>query len=170
MAEPKDEAEAAALWRRWRAAETAPPVAAPDALTLAAYVEARLDPHAAEAVEAWLSDNPLAFQDILAVRRAAAEPPPEVPAAVVARAMALVDAGDARVVRFGRLAAPMRSWHSAIGWGAVAASMLLTSLVGFALGNDTYVSLSGNSQPTLGQELFDPPTGLFGSVDEDSAT
>jgi len=131
---------------------------------LAAYAERRLVPAAAEAVEDWLAANPQSVQDILSARQSREDALPAAPAAIVARAAALVGAGDAQVLAFRR----PRRWRGAVGWGAIAASMLVASLAGFAMGDNTYVTLAGSSPPSLSQELLDPPTGLFNGIDEDS--
>ena len=52
----------------------------------------------------------------------------------------------------------------------MAASVLVASFVGFAMGNDTFITLAGSSAPSLSLELLDPPTGLFNGLDEDSST
>jgi hypothetical protein len=62
-------------------------------------------------------------------------------------------------------------WLSAARWGGLAASLVVTSLVGFALGNDAYVNFTG--QPPAAEsalhELLDPPLTVFGD-DEDQAS
>jgi anti-sigma factor RsiW len=169
MSGSMDSADEAGLWRRWRAA-TGDSVAGwePDAVALAAYAEDRLDAETVAAVEAWLTDNPLSAQDILAARQVREETLPEAPEAIVARAAALVGSGDAQILPFRRPTARPRSWRGAVGWGAVAASLLVASLAGFAMGNDTYTTLAGGASASLSQELLDPPTGLFNGMDEDS--
>jgi hypothetical protein len=170
MAEPTGSPEQAALWRRWReAAATAgePTAVEPEALTLAAYAEDRLAAEAVEAVEDWLAVNPQIAGDILAARQAATFASATAPEAVIARAAALVGGGSAQILRF-RRQATRPSWRNAIAWGAMAASILVASLVGFATGNSTYVTLIDGSGVSLSQELLDPPTGLF-NADEDSA-
>jgi len=170
MAEPTVSPEQAALWRRWcEAAATAgePTAAEPDALTLAAYAEDRLSAGGVESVEDWLALNPQVAGDILAARQAEALASAAAPEAVIARAAALVGGGSAQILPFrGQAARP--SWRNAIAWGAMAASILVASLVGFAMGNSTYVTLIDGSSVSLSQELLDPPTGLF-NADEDSA-
>lgn len=164
----KDEQE---LWRRWRAAASPASAAEIGPLALAAYAEDRLPVAEIEAVEDWLAEHPEAAADVLAARRVTRQAPSEeVPAAIVARAATLVQAGGAEVVAFRPRAG---KWGAAIRWGAMAASIVIASLVGFALGNntyDTYARLAGGATATLGQELLDPPTGLFNSADEDSGT
>lgn len=169
MAGRMDSADEAGLWRRWRLAAGDGLAAGtePDALTLAAYAEGRLAPAATEAVEDWLAANPQIAQDILAARRVQEASLAASPEAVVARAMALVGADDALVLAFRRPAARSRRWGGAASWGAMAASILVASLAGFAMGNDTYLTLAGGSPPSLSQELLDPPTGLFNGLDED---
>jgi hypothetical protein len=170
MAEPTGSPEQVALWRRWcaAAATTGEPTAAePDALTLAAYAEDRLSAEAVEAVEDWLAVDPQVAGDILAARQAVTLASAAAPEAVIARAAALVDGGSAQLLPF-RARAARPSWRNAVAWGAMAASILVASLVGFAMGNNTYVTLIDGSSVSLSQELLDPPTGLF-NADEDSA-
>ncbi|HUC63908.1 MAG TPA: hypothetical protein VMA53_00680 [Stellaceae bacterium] len=169
MAEPTGSPEQAALWRRWCEAAATPgePTAAePDALTLAAYAEDRLSAEGVEAVEDWLAANSQIASDILAARQAATFASATAPEAVIARAAALVG-GGAQILPF-RAQAARPSWRNAIAWGAMAASILVASLVGFAMGNSTYATLIDGSSVSLSQELLDPPTGLF-NADEDSA-
>lgn len=167
MAEPMDSSEQAALWRRWRRGASASGGAAgaePDELTLAAYAEDRLSPEEVEAVEDWLASNPHAGEDIAAARLAAsAVALPAASESVIARAAALV---GGNVVPFPQRGAPPR-WRRTAAWSAMAASIVAASLVGFATGNSTYMTLAGGSTPNLGQELLDPPTGLFNAADED---
>lgn len=170
MAEPTGSPEQAALWRRWceAAAMTGEPTAAePDALTLAAYAEDRLSAEAGEAVEDWLAVNPQVAGDILAARQATMLASATAPEAVIARAAALVGGGSGQILPF-RARAARPSWRNAVAWGAMAASILVASLVGFAMGNSTYATLIDGSSVSLSQELLDPPTGLF-NADEDSA-
>jgi hypothetical protein len=170
MAEPMDSSEQAALWRRWRRAASAWGGAAgpePDELMLAAYAEDRLSPAEIEAVEDWLALNPHAAEDIVAARRLSGAALPPATDAVVARATALVG-GGAAILPFRQGAAAQPRWRRTAAWGAVAASIVAASLVGFATGNSTYMTLAGGSTPSLGQELLDPPTGLFNAADEDS--
>jgi anti-sigma factor RsiW len=169
MAGPMDSADEAALWRRWRQATSDGAAAAPepDAMMLAAYAEDRLEDDAAAMVEAWLADNPQSVRDVVAARqmRAAALPPAS--EALVARAVALAAGGEAEILPFRRPTPRPRSWRGAVGWGAMAASLLVASLAGFAMGNDTYATLAGVTNASLGQELMDPPVGLFNGIDED---
>src|SRR5579859_6247623 len=134
------------LVARWRAAggvqpvesEAAGPAAtAPDALTLAAYAEGRLDAAEAERVEAALAADPELLDTLLALRLPPATETPS--AALIRSAQALVSApsaADPVVVPFGRRPARevppprLKAW---LAWGAVAASLLLVSLAGFDL-------------------------------------
>lgn len=170
MGGPMDSAEEAGLWRRWREAGGGRLAAGaePDALELAAYAENRLSPEETEAVEDWLSSNPQIIKDIFAAREIDESALPEAPEAVVARAAALVGVGDGKVLAFRRPTASRRRWRGAASWGAMAASLLVASLAGFAMGDDTYATLLGGSPPVLGQELLDPPSSLFNGIDEDS--
>ena len=176
MTEPMDRAEETALWRHWRTAvvnaagEAAP---APDPLLLAAYAEHRLSETDAEAVETWLALHPEAITDILAAgdsntsQRLVQQPPVD----LLVRAMALVPGRDPKIVPFRRRTAPVPFWHIAAARVAVAASLLIVSLAGFALGTDAYTSLlSGDQTAALSQDLFDPPTSVFSSFGEESSS
>jgi hypothetical protein len=174
MTEPMDRAEENALWRHWRAAvakaaaEAAP---APDPLLLAAYAEHRLSEAAAEDVEAWLAHHPEAIEDVLAAAGSNADVLAAMPEAAVVRAMALVPASDARIVPFHRRTRPEVTWRIAVARAGVAASLLVVSLVGFALGTDAYTSLiNGDPSTALSQDLFDPPSGVFSSFGEESSS
>jgi hypothetical protein len=177
MAEPDDKAEEMALWRRWHEAAGAGEAIrgfAPDALMLAAYAEDRLDEAARDRVEDWLASHPEALADIVAAR-GAAEPGEAVPDAVMARAMELVFEADPQVapgvLPFRRPLPPSRRWRMAAAWSGIAASLLATSLIGFALGNDAYMSLQGGpSASALAPEVLDPPGGIFTTLSEDQNT
>jgi hypothetical protein len=168
MAGSRDGIDEAALWRRWRSAAVSVEAAAPDTVLLAAYAEDRLSEEAAEPVEDWLAAHPEAVADILAARLAASAESSDADPALVERAIALVVAGDAQILPFRRPARP--SWRTAAMWSGMAASLVVTSMIGFTLGNSAYLSMTISAAPALGQELFDPPTGLFNSLDEDPNT
>lgn len=165
MAEPMNSPEETALWQRWRLLARAPAGEPPDALMLAAYAEGRLGPTEMEAVEEWLCADADLAADIAIARSAMVGASPAVEESVVAHAAALVPAEDGRVVVLRR---PSTGWPGVVRWSAMAASILLASVVGFALGNDTYVSLAGYQPAVFGQELLDPPSGLFSGFDEDA--
>jgi hypothetical protein len=177
MTEPMDRAEEIALWRHWQTAmvnaagEAAP---APDPLLLAAYAEHRLSETAAEDVESWLARHPEALADVLAAAESdaggtgGAQPS----AAALAKATDLVSERDPTVVPFRRSArSASPAWRVAASRVAVAASLLVVSLVGFALGTDAYTSLGGSDpQAALSQDLFDPPGGIFSGLGEESSS
>jgi anti-sigma factor RsiW len=171
MTGPGDRTEELEFWRRGRATLVgAPPV---DAVLLAAYAEGRLDETAAEPVEAWIAGNPEALDDIIAARQANRADPDAAPERLIARGAALVAGPGAAIVPFPvALAVRRRSWRDAAAWGAVAASLLATSMFGFEIGSSAYASLT-TQQPaaaeSMAHELIDPPTGLF-TEDEDPAT
>lgn len=172
MAGPKHRTDEAALWRRWRSASASVEAGGsePDALLLAAYAEGRVPEHAAEALEDWLVSHPETLSDILAARLAVGvENTPAAPA-IVARAAGLVAPGNGQVLTFRRPSSRLAGWRAAALWGGMAASLAVTSLIGFSLGNSAYLSLAGGASPAFGQELFDPPTGLFNSLDEEPST
>ncbi len=169
MTGPEDmkSADSAALWRRFRTLDRAVEPAnaadgAPAALDLAAYAEGRLDEAAAEQIEAWLAVHPEALDDIIAARgdRDAAVSPP-----TIDRAMTLVTAepAGARVIPFRRSAAQY-AWRVHVARVAVAASLVLTGLVGFTLGSEVYSNLFGSTE-SANSGLFDQSTGVFTSGD-----
>jgi hypothetical protein len=171
MAGPTHRTEEAALWRRWRSASASVEAGSePDALLLAAYAEDRVPEQAAEALEDWLVSHPETLSDIQAARRAVSAEGISASPAIVARAAALVTPGDGQVLPFRRPADRFAGWRAAALWSGMAASLIVTSLIGFSLGNSAYLSLAGGASPAFGQELFDPPTGLFNSLDEEPST
>jgi hypothetical protein len=176
MTEPTDRADDAALWRQWRAAigaaagEATP---APDALLLAAYAESRLGEAEADAVESWLASHPDAIEDVLNAQRSLGGGPSEhAPEAALARAMALVSGSDPKILPFRRPAPRQASWRIVMARVGIAASVAAVSVLGFALGNDAYLSvLGGEAQSSaLSQDLLDPPSGLFSDFAEESST
>ncbi len=172
MSGPGDRAEELDFWRRWRVTSAAAPSV--DAVLLAAYAEGRLDEVAAEPVEAWLADHPEALADIVAARAAARASHGPVPEHRLAGALALVaaPARAAEIVPFPpAVVARRRSWRDAAAWGAIAASLLATSMFGFEIGSSAYANLTQQPVATesVAHELIDPPSGLF-SEDDDSAT
>jgi len=167
MAEPTNSPDEGALWQRWRSLRPAPAGERPDAMTLAAYVEGRLGLAEAETVEEWLSADPDLAADAASARYAALGPLPEAADGIIARASALVLPKDERVVAL-HASARRPSWHRMVRWSAMAASILVASAIGFALGNDTYVSLAGSHPAAFGQELLDPSSGLFTAFDKDA--
>ena len=176
MTGPMDRAEEDALWQCWRAVQVdaaGEAVPAPDPMPLAAYAEHRLSETAAEDIESWLALHPEVIEDVLTARAAsAAAAMAEAPSAgALENAMALVSELDPRVVPFRRPAQPAPpAWRVAVGRVAVAASLLVVSLVGFALGTDAYTSLNGDQQSVLSQDLFDPPSGIFSGLGEEPSS
>jgi hypothetical protein len=172
MTEPMDRAEENALWRHWRTAvvsaagEAAP---APEPLLLAAYAEHRLSEAEAEELEAWLVRHPEAIDDVIAAQNSNVRAPERPSAAALERARALVADPDPKVIPF---RPPVQlTWRIAVARVAVAASLLIVSLVGFALGTDAYTSvLNDDQQAGLSQDLFDPPSGIFSGLGEEASS
>ena len=130
--------DGARLWARARGAWTAPPGAAPDAVTLAAYLDGTLDPEGRARVEAWMAGSLDALDLVVAAREAGAEAPAAAPADVVRRAQGLVRtrrvAGGGFAARLGaRLASDAPFWRP-VAWAGVTAALLLVSVGGFELG------------------------------------
>lgn len=162
----------AALWRRWRGgeAEAGDAAAEPDALILAAYAEHRLgragsDPEndpAIAAVDAWLVDHPEALDDILASRAATDQP---ASAAQVARAQDLITRPQGNIVSMRRTG----TWIHAAAWSGIAASMIAAVLVGFSLGTDDVIDLSGFGQGStvVEQQALIGSSGTILSTDDE---
>lgn len=131
--------EGAALWARargsWREGVAAS--AEPDPMTLAAYLEGRLDEAAAAPVEAWMAADPEALDSVLSARAALAETPPEVPRHVAARARDIVRGRTGRATRAGAGGA-LLGWFTGVlrpaVWAGATAAVLLASVSGFELG------------------------------------
>ena len=180
MSEPMGDdnrAEEAALWRRFRALERNSGFKARDLgdpMPLAAYTEGRLGTKAAEAVEAYLAAKPESIGDILAAQ-AAALAAHDAPEAMIARAADLVaprtsPAFDPRVVPFRQTpAAQSVAWHTTLSRLAIAASLIATGLVGFALGSNTYGNiLQSHVSASADTDPLDQPAGFFSSEDSSS--
>jgi hypothetical protein len=163
----------AALWRRWRGGESAAGRAAgePDASLLAAYAENRLgrpgldpeDDPAIAAIEAWLADHPEAFDDLLAARTAVDG---TADAMLVDRAQALIAAPHGNIVPLRRAGS---DWRNSVAWSGIAASLVAAVLIGFSLGTDDIVDLSGSGQnPAVEQALIGSPGSILAADDEDT--
>lgn len=167
----------AALWRRWRdreeaAGETA---AEPDALALAAYAERRLgrrgadpetDPAIAE-VEAWLASQPAYFDDIrAAVTQAEAPADSRADAVLVARAQALVARAEGNLVSLSR---PRRDWRHAVALSSIAASLIAAVLIGFSLGDNNVVELSGFGSTQAQEQPLIGAQGSFLATDDEES-
>jgi hypothetical protein len=175
MGTSRDMAQSQALWRMWKAAEggTEGGDGSPalDALTLAAFAEGALAAAERDAVAAFLSRHPELAADVAAAAApASVDDGDPLLAGIVARAQALVAAPSERVVVFsaasGRQSAGGASWRLAARWGSLAASLVLVSWLGFALGNDAYdnlaaVELRASAPSGVADELLDPSTGVF---------
>jgi hypothetical protein len=132
--------DGATLWYRvrpsWRQAAGSPE--APDALTLAAYLDGALDETSAEAVETWMVLAPEGLDDIQAMRGILTAPPLDPPSRAIARAQAIVRARPVPP----RAKSGWLSWIFAgpsglLGptvWAGALAAVLLASVSGFELG------------------------------------
>jgi anti-sigma factor RsiW len=156
-----------ALYERWRShgAAAAKPTAELDPMLLAAYLEGRLDEAESSAVEALLATDPAALDDLIDL--AGRPTVPEVPSAVVirdAQALIAVPAAASTIVRF-----PARELRPAnrrlapwAAWGAVAASLVLISLVGFGLGMQTSRNFNTVSGSGTAIDILDQAGALSG--------
>ena len=127
------------LFEQWRSQSAGASIEPPDMLTLAAYLEGRLDEAAAEAVEAALAADSALLDMVLELKQPVE--PETVPPAVLVRAQALVGVSS-NVVPL-RPAARRDRVGPWAAWGAVAASLVLVSTVGFNLGISTEQDFGG---------------------------
>lgn len=135
--------EAAALWRRVRAGHGPHGATAPDALTMAAYVDGTLEAAARDQVEAWMAASPEALEMILAARPAGAKPYPPAPAGLVARASGLVGGRRASVQpASGGVMAWLAGWTQPSVWAAATAAMLLAAVISFEVGREATITLA----------------------------
>jgi anti-sigma factor RsiW len=171
MADPPFDRDPA-LARRWLDAAAALPAPdTPDALTLAAYAEGRLDDAAAAAVEAALAADPALLDALLTLRQPAETTIPS--AALIQSAQALVGmaagdsgGGQAAILPFRRNATDQRrpaigSTRRWLAWGAVAAGLMIVSTAGFNLGMSTAEAFNPPAATDLTGDLLDP-SGLAG--------
>lgn len=146
------------LYERWQSHASVPadPLDALDPMLLAAYLEGRLDEDEAAPLERLLATDPAALDDLIACDPVA----PEIPsAAFIARAQGLV--GTAQILPFApRPAAPRRAVAAWAAWGAVAASLVLISLVGFSLGMQTEQNFNGSTGIGTSIDILDQSSGL----------
>jgi len=144
------------LYERWRSHESVPAVAELDPMLLAAYLDGRLDEAQAAMLEQLLAADPAALDDLLACEPVT----PEIPsAAFIARAQTLV--GGAAILPFAPRPAPPRRMVTAwAAWGAVAASLVLISLVGFSLGMQTERNFNGSTGVGTSIDILDQSSGL----------
>jgi len=157
------------LYERWRShesisakppTESAEPSAELDPMLLAAYLEGRLGEADAVPLERLLAADPAALDDLIDWR---AQPivPEAASAAFIRRAQDLVPA--ATILPFVPRPAPNRPAVTAwAAWGAVAASLVLISLVGFSLGMQTERNFNGSTGVGTSIDILDQSSGLLG--------
>ena len=159
-----------ALWQRSRALDM-PADEAERFLDLAGFAEGRLDADECERVAALIAADPEAASDV-EVARSLAGLSAVAPAAVVARASAIIGDGVAAEGRVIRL--PLRrwqrpTWRTAAQWSSLAAAIAMASWLGFAMGSDASFAFAPVSQTSdegpLG-DMLDPATGFLGGFGE----
>jgi hypothetical protein len=147
-----------ALYERWRSHESVPADADAelDPMILAAYLEGRLGEAESAPLEQLLAADPATLDDLIACDPVTPETPS---AAFVARTQALV--GTPTILPFAPRAAPPRRVVTAwAAWGAVAASLVLISLVGFSLGMQTERNFNGSTGIGTSIDILDQSSGL----------
>jgi hypothetical protein len=156
------------LYERWRSHESAPAEspAALDPMLFAAYLEGRLDEADAVALEQLFAADPEALDDLL---DSGAHPvAPEIPSAdFILRAQALVPAAadvrpEAAVLPFTPRLTPRPRVAAWAAWGAVAASLVLISLVGFNLGMQTERNFNDSTGIGTSIDILDQSSGVLG--------
>ena len=183
----QQEAADALLWRRWReACDVAGDDGTPDFMALAALAEGRLGDAERQSVlaRALALDTALA-DDIAAAQEFAGrlDALPAVDPRVIERAAALVPAAvapSAEIHAFRPRPAADRDMQRSpfspgrtVRWAALAASLAVTSYLGFSLGSDAYSSLLGSDAAAVQgsggsgvNELIDPPSGVFSGLSD----
>lgn len=150
------------LYERWQSRESVPADtdAELDPMVLAAYLEGRLSEDESVPLERLLSTDPAALDDLIACDPVT----PEIPsAAFISQAQALV--GTATVLPFApREAPPRRVMTAWAAWGAVAASLVLISLVGFSLGMQTERNFNGSIGLGTSIDIIDQSSSLGDGV------
>jgi anti-sigma factor RsiW len=169
--QPPTELPDDALWRRSRSLDAVADDAA-RFLDLAGFADGVLDVDDHERVAAWVSRDPEAAEDVAAARAAATADPMPPPETVVARALALVDAEPARrgnVVPLPLHPRTMPTLRWAAGWGSLVAAMVIVGWLGFNLGMDASLSVTGVSQASdegFLQEWGDPSASFLRVLNE----
>jgi hypothetical protein len=152
------------LYERWRSHESAPAEApaALDPMLFATYLGGRLDEADAAVLEQLFAADPEALDDLI---DSGAHPVvPEIPSAgFILRAQALIPATpavrpEAAVLPF----APRPRVAAWAAWGAIAASLVLISLVGFSLGMQTERNFNGATGIGTSIDILDQSSGLLG--------
>ncbi len=159
------------LWQRWQALGGEPRAVEPDALSLAAYAEARLVE--AEAVETWLATAPEALADIVAARAINRRPPRLVFQHILGNACSLVP--EATAPRASAAIVPLRArrpqWRTALAWSSIAASLVCASMIGFSMGSDAYANLSQtHTADTASPDNLEAPASLDSYFSDDTGT
>ncbi len=140
MTEELDKSEdGAELWARAREGWRAATPDAPDSLTLAAYLDGKLDEGTRAQVEAWMAASPETLETVISVRSAQAAAPEAAPDGLMSRAQGLVRARP-RESRAGLgawlsglIGFQAEAWRP-IAWAGVTATLLVVSTGGFELG------------------------------------
>lgn len=131
------------LWRRAAEARSGDSASAhapeADPLLLAGYLDGTLTEAECEAFEARLAAEPALLESVIASRAALSEAPGETPAAVVARAQAIV--GRPGRVEAARRSAFFAGWLRPLAWAAVGALALIVTGAGFEIGREGYGAL-----------------------------
>ena len=121
----------------------------PDELTIAAYLEGRLDDEERAAVERWMADSPEAVELVAACRDALDGPTFAVPQSFVAKISGLTEAPEAS----GGAAQPP-FWRDAY-WPSAAALVLLSCLLGVQLARTAATEALAADQPPVAEAVIE---------------
>ena len=143
-------------------------------LDLAAFADGLLEEDERDRIAELIGADPVAAGDIAAARAAATETT-VIPAAVVARARALVEPapGIAEIIPFRRQVFGASPLRGVTGWASLAAAIAVAGWFGFILGMDASLSVARTIQPSeegFLQEVIGPAPGFLPDFSEGSQT
>ena len=121
----------------------------PDELTIAAYLEGRLDDEERAAVERWMADTPEAVELVAACRDALDGPTFAVPQSFVAKVSSLTEAPEASGG-----AAQAAFWRDAY-WPSAAALVLLSCLLGVELARTAATEAFASDLPPVAEAVIE---------------
>lgn len=155
----------AEIWRR-SCEMPAPEDEAERFMVLAAFAEGQSDEDDQALAGEWLAREPGLADDVANAGAVVAAP---LPAAVLARAAALVADQPGNVIAFRPRRHAVRMIGEWTGWGSLVAAMAVASWLGFTLGVDTTRSLTSIGQSNddgFLREMVDPSPGFMRDLSE----
>ena len=153
MSEPcLGSAEDRALWRRVTEDSSFPEPEPELLLDLAAFAEGRLEGEALAALLAQFESNPELAEDAAYAASLSED----------AAYAASQTEKTAQIIAFPSRIRTRRLFSPVMGWGALVASLVLVSYLGFDLGNSAYASLAALVNPGIAaeQDFIDQPSDM----------